>query len=173
MRKVKDYRFKTKEEFIKEYGSEEEFISRVDWIHPMNDFFGRPLSDFVIIDEENFQKGCTFEIREKDKSYTYFIRFNMLVEIEPKKSQKALTTVWIDQTSDKRIFIAYAVSGYDTEVVITYEGKAFKGRAHRRKNEPNIPAVGFSLALARAADKAIKVLGQIPMFYRIDTGEVR
>lgn len=173
MKKIKDYRFKTKEEFIKEYGSEGEFMSRVDWIHPMDDFFGKSLSDFVIVDEGNFQEGGSFEIEEKGKSYTYFINLNMLVEIEPKKSQKALTTVWIDQTSDKGISIAYAVSGYDTEVVITYEGKAFKGKAHRRKNEPNIPAVGFSLALARAADKAIKVLGQIPIFYNVDTGEVK
>ena len=93
-----------------------------------------------------------------------------------KKEEKVIEAkpvIWVDQTSKKEISITYAVNGYDTKVIITYEDKVFIGKAHRRKNEPNIPAVGFSLALARAADKAIKVLGQIPIFYNVDTGEVK
>lgn len=173
---VSKYRFKTEEEFKKEYGKswrDQTLNSKLfwcSWIQDMDGFFGRPLSDF---DVENLNGESEYICTIND----YYICGYMLTpitatEVKP-KPKKSKVTVWEDITHQKGIDICCAVSGRYTEVVISFEGKVFKGKARRRSEDPSTPSVGFIVALSRAVEKAKKVLGKLPMTYNVFTGETK
>lgn len=175
---VKKYRFKTEEEFEKQYGKNwrsKTYDIGDDgyWINNMDCWFGEPLSSFDVENVGDYisDNACVCQIND------YYICGYMLTpitatEVKP-KPKKSKVTVWEDITHQKGIDICCAVSGRYTEVVISFEGKVFKGKARRRSEDPSTPSVGFIVALSRAVEKAKKVLGKLPMTYNVFTGETK
>jgi hypothetical protein len=80
---MEEVRFKTEEEFIKEFGNEWQKSIKQGWVSNMNELFGKPLSDFttndnIIILCTNIKKERTIHINMRPTGRSFSVSIDMI-----------------------------------------------------------------------------------------------